>query len=296
MSTRAALVLALLTLPACTSLSGASKRVALTPNPGAPPQLRGSPGLGLATRIPMGAPSGGGKGDGIAIPIIQPEVNGVFRFAERAYGSFDLNFTIGGDTHVARPDLPRAQSELTFGALLGGGYDFPLSQRTGVNVSAEGGFNYVAVNTSIGGTFVGLSNYLLLAGRVAAAPYVELKIFRIFGGAVISTDVYNEANGFATTCGGCGVVDTGRTETAALLMIGGGARVQPSKDISFGAEVWVPLTQAGVRHPPQLLFALQVGNLDFSPSQREAEAPAPVEQELAPPPPPPQFVPAPVPL
>src|SRR5689334_3605163 len=82
MRTCAVLLLGFLCLPACVTVTtGASRRVALAPSPGAPPQLRGSPGIGLATRIPLVDPEPGRTGNGIAVPVFQPELNGVFRFA-----------------------------------------------------------------------------------------------------------------------------------------------------------------------------------------------------------------------
>lgn len=287
----------------CVTLSGASRRVALAPSPGAPPELRGSPGIGLATRIPFTNPVSGGQGSGIAVPAIQPELNGVFRFAEHAYGSFDLNFSLGGETRPARNDLPRVEADLSFGALIGGGYDFPVFPSGGIHVSGEGGFNFVSVTTTIGNTSAGISNVLLFAGRIVAAPYLELKAFRLFAGGVVGSDVWSDATGFAFTCSGCSVRDSARTEATALVMLGGGARFQPSKMVALGAEVWVPVTTAGVRQPPQVLLALQLGNFDFSRSQRPPEPPAavvPAEDFVVPPPPPlpvaPELMPTPVPL
>lgn len=305
MTNRALLLVAFVALPGCFTLSGASKRVALAPTPGAPPSLRGSPGIGLATRIPLGDPQGGQQGDGIAVSSFQPELNGVFKFAERAYGSFDLNFTLGGDTRAARGDLPRNQADLSFGALIGGGYDFQLAKAGGINISAEAGFNFVSVTTTIGAVSAGVSNFLLFAGRIAAAPYFEIKDFRIFGGAVLSSDVWNEANGFASTCSSCTVMDTGRTETRAMVMVGAGARYQVHRMFAVGAEFWLPVTDASVRHPPHLMIALQVGDFDFSRSRRAADPvekpgaprPPPVDDFIPPPPPPlPELIPRPVPI
>ncbi len=300
MRTRPGLVF-FLALCSCVTVSGASRRVALAPSPGAPPQLRGSPGIGLVTRIPFANPSGGNKGDGIAVPVIQPELNGVFKFNEHAYGSFDATFALGGDTHPARPDLPRVQADLSFSSLIGAGYDFTFGMG-GLSVSGEGGFDYVSVTTTISGTSLGVSNVLLFAGRLAVAPYLEARGFRIFGGGVVGTDVWSEADGFAAGCPACGTVtDSGRTESRALFMLGGGMRYQAVPQFAVGFEVWVPLSTAGVRQPPQAVLALQVGDFDFSLSRRPPPPapPQPGDDDYVPPPPSPptpEMIPLPVPL
>ena len=278
------LFLAVLNLAGCTAVSGNSRRVALIPTPGAPPQLRGSPGIGLAARIPVGPPHGG-QGDGVAVASFQPEVNGVFKFAEHAYGSFDLNITPGAGVRPARRDLPKSEADLSFGALIGFGYDFQLYRGFGMNVSAEGGFNMVTVTTSIGGRSVGGSPIWLYAGRIAVAPYLEIKDVRLFAGAVVSSDVWSQPAGFASaTCVGCGIVDSGRTETAAMLMGGVGARYQPDPMFAVSLEIWAPIGLRAAAHAPQVALAVQVGNFDFSRSKRPPEPPPPVE--LQPPPPP----------
>ncbi|GEM_PF-3040483 len=298
-------VVALVLLSGCTTLSGRSKRVALAPVPGAPPSLRGAPGVGLTARVPFGPPRGGRGGDGIATPEFQPEINGVFRFADRVYTMFDLDFGLGSQTRSARADLPQVQSDLSFSGLIGGGYDFQITKGFGIQASGELGLSIVSLTTTIMGFDAGVSNHLLFAGRLAVAPYVELGRFRLFAGAALGTDVYSDADGFGrVSCGGCGITDSGRTETSGLGMVGVGARYQPHRIFAVGFELWVPLAITGVRHPPQGAISVQVGNFDFVKTAKASVTPPNEDFTPLPPPPmpeplgtprPPELVPPPAP-
>lgn len=278
-----------LLLSGCVTLSGKSKRVALAPVPGTPPSLRGAPGVGLTARVPFGPPRGGRGGDGIATPELQPEINGVFRFADRFYTMFDLNFGLGTQTRSARADLPIVSSDLSFGGLVGVGYDFQVTKGFGIQASGEFGFNIISITTTIMGFDAGVSNQMLFAGRLAVAPYVELGRFRMFAGAALGTDVYSDADGFGrVSCGGCGISDSARTETSGLGMVGVGARYQPHRIFAVGFELWVPLAITGVRHPAQAAISVALGNFDFVKSGRPATQP---EDEFKPVPPPPMPAP-----
>lgn len=281
------LLLLIASLTGCLSTTSAAKRVALAPSPGAPPQLRGSAGVGLAARIAVTGPTSGPTGGGVATPPLQPELNGVFKFGEHAYGSFDLLFIPGPNAHAARVDAPRVTADLSVGGLLGFGYDFQILDEGGFQAAVEGGMSSISVSTAAGGVALGDHVFQLPMGRVSLAPYFERGGLRLFLAGTLGTDVWSEPDAVATTCTGCGgFSDTGRTEVRPVGMAGGGVRYRPNPMFSVGAEVWLPITTAGVQHGPQLTLAVQVGNFDFSRSKRAAP---PLEEVVSPPPPPPRI-------
>lgn len=266
-------VLALVFLAGCgpnVVTTSASKRIALTPSPRASAPVRGSPGVGLAGRMVLMDPRDGSQGNGIGVPSLQPEVGAVFKFAERAYGSYALTFSPGADARRGRTDLPKVRATLAQSTELGLGYDFQLTKRAGIHASTEVGITWVPVTVEAAGSGPFERTFVLPSGRMTVAPYVELGDFRLFAGGVLGTDVWSEGDSTVSICTYClGATDNGRTLVQPMGMVGAGTRFRPGTEwYAVSLELWVPVTTAGVRHPPQLLISVDLGDFDFSPSRR----------------------------
>jgi hypothetical protein len=293
---------------ACVTVAPSSQ-VALVPLPGVPASVRGATGIGLAGRIALASPSSGTKGDAVAIPQIQPELNGLIKFGENGYGMMQLLVAPGGSTLTPRGNLPASQGAFDVGGMVGMGWDFRFGQRFGIQISGELGFQMVLVTTVTTGSSV--KPILMFAARGALSPFVDLGPVRIFAAAALGTDTFSEEKGVETvdcSAGFCSSSNTARTDLTSIVTVGGGARYLATSFLAIAVEVWAPLSTGGIRQPPQLALSFQLGNFDFSRSKREAAEkqeppseplpayiPPPPQPELSPPvvPPPPPLPPEP---
>lgn len=265
-------------LTGCVNSAVVTRRVALAPSPGAPPALRGAPGIALAARVAFAAPTEGATGSGIAVPTFQPEASTVIRLLDRLYLSADVVFVQSASTYSVRRDAPRV-GDSSAGLMLGVGYDQPLFRGFGVHGSFEAGPSVIQVSTvTTAGTSTSYGTLLPMA-RSALAPYFEWGDLRVYAAGSIGTDVWSDPLSMTTALGG----DNGRTQVRAVGMVGAGARFRPDPALSVAVELWLPLSNAGVQHAPQMTIALHFGNFDVKPRPREVESEAPA----APLPPPP---------
>lgn len=263
-------VLGLSLLAGCVESLAVTRRVALSPNPGTPPAIRGTSGLGLAGRTVLMGPRAGPVGGGLAVPTFQPEVNGVFRFGDRFFASVDVIAVPHWYTQTARTDVPAPGAETGYGGLLGFGYDQPIAQGFGVHGSLETGQVVVQLTTATGGRAATRPVPLPIA-RAALAPYLERGPLRLYAAGSVGTDVFSDPLSVTSSISG----DLGRTDIRAVGLVGAGARYQAHPNFSAGLELWVPVSIAGVQHGPQLSFNLQVANFDFfrGPEPDPAQAP-----------------------
>lgn len=265
-----------------------SQRMALSTLPVAPLAVSGSPGISLAGRILAGAPRAQSQGGAVGFPTLQPELGGLVQIGERTWVGGRLNLVTGA-MGVRQPSggayVPQSATALDVG--IGAGHDLRVQAHWGFTLSAEVGLSGADLtSTSSLGTFT--RQQVQAGARGAVGVYGTPGPVRLFLVGSATTSAWNDAASTITRdCfDSCTITDTGVFGTAAVGMIGGGARWQVSPAWSVALELWVPFTAEGTQLPPMFSFALRAG--DFVVGR-------PVVRPLSPPPPPPDVEPEPVP-